>query len=566
MADVVDIKSQIRAQVEERKRLEAEQSPDDPEQKTGGPDDPRFVHDCIRNNERGDGLMYCALHKGQYLYNKIQARWYNWRGHYWQPDIMTTAVDGVEAVALRYQQAALPISDEIAERNAAKADAEDELQRHRADGNEAGIVAAEKTIDRLKVEIGKLNSDRAKLYKRADQLRAKTRAEKCLWWAHCVPGRLAVRGDEFDKRPMLLPCANGVIDLTTGKLHPGNPDDLLIRAIPIEYDPDAKAPDWMPFLNEIHQDDAEKVACVRRLLGYCLTGLTTEQYIACFIGEGGNGKGTLFELMHYLLGPLAWSINPELILEQKNPRPTAGPSADIVSLYGRRLVIASETDKNRRIGAAQVKRFTGGDTLIGRSPHDKDETNFDPTHKLVLYTNHAPLGMMEDFALRRRMLLFEYQLRYVQDVESNQRSDPQNAHLYRQKDASLPVKLKQQAQGILADLVRACIEWQKHGISPPDSIIAAAEAHRRSEDHLARFVNEACTRIEGDDDYRIRIGEFHKAYLRWYGEEVNNKDRYSPSKIAVGKELMRLGYRKESQGGQTWIYGIKPPEFTMEDY
>ncbi len=521
--------------------------------------DPKFVRDCLNTNERGDGVLYASMHRGQFIFNKIQNRWYYWQGHYWSPDMMNASVEGVEKVALRYQIATDPISEDIRELTEKLNLAAQDAKRCRDNKDDAGEVSANAKATIITEHKKKLETERNKLYKRADSLRGKARAEKVMWWAHCVPGQLAVKGDEFDRHPMLLPCANGVVDLETGRLHNGKPEDLLVRASPIEYNPNAKAPDWLPFLTEIYQGDENKVNFNRRLLGYCLTGLTVEQFLACHIGEGGNGKGTLFELMLHIMGPLAWSINPELILEQKNPRPTAGPSADILSLYGRRLVIASETDKNRRIGAANVKRFTGEDTLTGRSPFDKDETNFQPTHKMILYTQYAPKGLSEDFALMRRLLLIEYQLRYVDDVKTWQRREPQNADLFRQKDPGLSARLRQQAPGILADLVRGCLEWQiAGGLKPPDSIVAAAEAHRQSEDHLARFVTTACRPIDGTE-HREKLGAVHKAYMVWYGDEISDKDRYQPSKIAVGKDLVKMGYRKESQSGQTWIYGLGLP-------
>jgi len=552
----------IREQVEALKKVEADQLPDPEPVKTrrGGIDDPKFVRECLNNNERGDGVLYASMHRGMFLFNKIQDRWYRWQGHYWEPDVMNTSVEGVEMVALRYQIITDPISADIAKLTEKLKTAKAELDRCKNNEDSKGINAAKADEDSFTGRIRQLNAERSKLYKRSDQLRGKGRAEKCMWWAHCVPGRLAVKGDEFDRKPMLLPCANGVIDLESGRLCNGNPDHLLVRAAAVDYNPNAAAPDWIPFLNEIHQGDEDRTNFVRRLLGYCLTGLTVEQFLACFIGEGGNGKGTLFELMQYILGPLSWSINPELILEQKNPRATAGPSADIISLYGRRLVIASETEKNRRIGAANVKRFTGEDTLIGRSPHDKDETNFRPTHKLILYTNHAPKGLTDDFALMRRLLFLEYQLRYVDDVATWQRREPQNANLFRKKDGDLPNRLRQQAPGILADLVLGSLEWQKSGgLHPPKTIVAAAEMHRQSEDHLSRFVKGACMSVD-DPDCRVKIGEFHKAYLKWYSDEISSKDRFHPTKIAVGKDLARMGYHKKQQGGQTWVYGIVLPD------
>jgi len=552
----------IAAQVADRVKAEEEHLTDHELEESGavGPDDPRFVHAAIKNNERGDGLMFCSLHRGTYLYNKIQGRWYSWAGHYWEPDIMGVVVEGVEAVALKYQQVTTAISEQIAEAEVELKKAQEEVDRADRDDDAAAKHTAELRVAQLLDQIKRLKGDRGRLYKRADQLRAKARAEKCLWWAHCVPGRLAVRGDEFDKKPLLLPCPNGVIDLETARLHDGNPDDLLVRAIPIPYDPHAEAPDWIRFLMEIYEGDEDKVNFIRRYLGYCLTGLTIEQIILFFIGDGANGKGTLVELIHYLLGPLAWSINPELILEQKNPRPTAGPSADIVSLYGRRLVIASETEKNRRIGAANLKRFTGGDTLIGRSPHDKEETNFDPTHKMIGVTNDLPLGLLADFSLRRRIRLITHRLRYVANVEVEQRLDPQNAQFFRKRNPDLPQLLRQQAPGILADLVRACLEYQRYGLQPPQSILDDAEEHRNSEDHLGRFLKEACTRVDDDPDYRIKFKEFYQAFATWYKDEISDKDRYMPSKIAVTKELEKKGYRKTQQSGQTWIYGVKTPE------
>jgi putative DNA primase/helicase len=564
MADIVDIRDKVAARVQE----EAEHiPPEDKKTGTGGPEDPKFVRACLGGNERGDGILYASMHRGTFLYNKIQGRWFRWDDHFWSPDLMNTSVEGVEKVALKYQTATDPISEDIAELTTKINLAKVEIDRCEANDDKAGVASARADVDIHTERKKKLTAERKKLYDRANQLRGKTRAEKCLWWAHCVPGALAVKGDEFDRKPMLLPAPNGVIDLETGSLHKGNPDDLLIRFIPISYDPDAKAPDWMPFLMAIYEDDEEKVNFVRRYLGYCLTGLNIEQIILAFLGDGANGKGTLFELMHYLMGSLAWSINPELILEQKNPRPTAGPTADIVSLYGRRLVIASETDKNRRIGSANLKRFTGGDTLIGRSPHDKEETNFEPTHKMALITNDAPLGLLADFSLQRRIRLINHRLRYVQDVEAEQKRDPQNAEFFRKSNKELPKMLRQQATGILADLVRACLEYQQVGLIPPQSIVDAAESHRRSEDHLSRFVTEACSRVDDDPDYRIRIGVFHESYMKWYSSEVSAKDRYQPSKIAVGKELVKMGYRKENQSGQTWIYGISlPPDSSSMPY
>ncbi|APG45463.1 hypothetical protein [Syntrophotalea acetylenica] len=236
-----------------------------------------------------------------------------------------------------------------------------------------------------------------------------------------------------------------------------------------------------------------------------------------------------------------------MILEQKTLKAPPGPP-DIISLYGRRLVVASETEQHRRISGAKVKRLTGSDTLTGRAPHDKYEVNFTPTHTLALVTNHAPKGLAADFALFRRLLYLEYPLRYVADPALEARSDPQNAAIYRQRDPDLPRRLLANQPGILAWLVRGCLEWQRDGLKPPDKLRAAAEAIRRNEDHLARFIEESCRRI--DNDSRLLFKLFYGKFEEWFAENVDEEKRYKPTKKSIADQLRRKGYQVENTGGR----------------
>src|SRR5512137_851892 len=76
-----DTSDDIRVQVEERIRIEAEalaarEKPADPVIT------PRLIKQCLQSNELGDGTLYAALHRGQYLYNKNTAQWLAWKGHH----------------------------------------------------------------------------------------------------------------------------------------------------------------------------------------------------------------------------------------------------------------------------------------------------------------------------------------------------------------------------------------------------------------------------------------------------------------------------------------------------
>lgn len=528
----------IRAQVEERRQLEEEQFGGKPPAGGGGSEiTSKLVAACLHQNERGDGLLFARMHRGKYLYVKRTGQWMCWNGVHWQVDTRNLAMAGVEEVAARY-----------------------DLERQSYDKQIADCPAEKKD------ELARLQAMRKNYARRVERLRSCKGAANCLAFAHQIGiESLAIVGDEIDQKPWLLPCKNGVVDLRTGLLQPGRPEDHLVTAIPTEF-PDCShylttgevspCPIWEQTMLEIHQDDTELAGFVQRWLGYQVTGLIREHYIGVFVGAGRNGKGTLFETVKAVMGPLAWSIQPDMILEQKNARSSAGPSADLMSLYGKRLVIASETDEGKRISGARVKWLTGGDSISARSPHDKFEINFRPSHKLNLYTNHVPKGLTKDFALLQRLLFIEYPLRYVDDPAAEAQKDPANAGRYRKKNPELMDALRKEYPGILAWLVRGCLLWQAQGMQPPESIRANVAKLKKDEDIFGQWFEDCCE--ESDPGWYTFTKELYGVFEKWFHE---HKDECPPSKWGCTRQKMgdwldSRGHKREKVGGQMVVYGV----------
>ena len=84
-------------------------------------------------------------------------------------------------------------------------------------------------------------------------------------------------GGLWDPEPLLVGVPNGVLNLETGRLRHGRPEDMLTLAVGVPYDPHATCPRWHTFLQEIFAGDEKLIRYIRRALGYSLTGLTTEQ-------------------------------------------------------------------------------------------------------------------------------------------------------------------------------------------------------------------------------------------------------------------------------------------------
>lgn len=163
--------------------------------------------------------------------------------------------------------------------------------------------------------------------------------------------------------------------------------------------------------------------------------------------------------------------------------------------------------ERRKLDAGRVKFLTGGDTLVGRAPYGRHEVNFNPTHTLFLLTNFRPRVDAGDFAMWARIHLISFKYSFVDnpDADMNQR----------QRDPQLLEKLKAEASGILAWLVRGCLKWQKQGLDPPEAVKAATDRYKQEEDKIGQFVNERCSIVPGA---RVTAGAIRKAYENWYEE------------------------------------------------
>src|SRR5262249_34205232 len=112
-------------------------------------------------------------------------------------------------------------------------------------------------------------------------------------------------GADWDTHPWLLAVPNGVVDLRTGVLRPGQPTDRITMSARVAYDPEAPCPKWEAAIAAVFGGDKDLVRYVQLALGYSLTGNTREQCLFLNFGEGANGKTTLINAVAYVLGDYA---------------------------------------------------------------------------------------------------------------------------------------------------------------------------------------------------------------------------------------------------------------------
>ena len=214
--------------------------------------------------------------------------------------------------------------------------------------------------------------------------------------------------EHLDRDPFLLNVKNGTLDLRTGRLREHRREDLLTKIVPVSFDTNADCPSWRRFLGQVFAADSELIEYVQRLFGYGLTGDVREQILPIFWGRGANGKSTLINIILSMLGEdYAVKASRDLFMSRKSDsHPT-----QLARLFGKRIIVCTESQEGGRLDEGLVKELTGGDRITARRMRE-DYWQFDPTHKPILVTNHKPEIRGTDEGIRRRLRLVPFTVRF----------------------------------------------------------------------------------------------------------------------------------------------------------
>lgn len=312
--------------------------------------------------------------------------------------------------------------------------------------------------------------------------------------AKSEPG-IAVEPGTLDKDRWLINCLNGTLDLRTGLLHPHSRADLITKLCPVQYDAHATCSTWLGFVDSIFAGDTNLIGYVQRLCGYWLTGDVREQILPVAWGGGSNGKSTLIKAFAKVLGlDYAITADQSIVMASK----TKGSSTERMDLAGKRLALVIETDDGGEFAEAFVKQLTGGDAIRGRRMYE-NTFEFEPTHKVLLVTNHKPRVKATDHAFWRRVKLIHFG---VTIPDENQ-------------DKALPEKLQSEAAGILAWALRGCLDWQRNGLGEPESVRRATAEYRAAEDVFGQFLADCCVL---SPQCKAKLSDVLMRYRRWAEE------------------------------------------------
>ena len=300
----------------------------------------------------------------------------------------------------------------------------------------------------------------------------------------------------FDKYPYLLNMPGGTRDLQSDRFYPADRNDYLTQITSCNASADYHGSLWDQTLIDVIPDAMTR-EYLQRYCGYCLSGDVSEELFLVAYGEGGKGKGTVFETIAAAMGDYATQIPVEVILKGKTGNGEA-PAAQLLNLRGKRLVLCSESGLGRSMDEAKIKWLTGGDTLTARGVFAKKPTSWKPTHKIIIQSNYLPqISDAKDSGLDRRYEIIPFHA----DIA--------------ERDTTLKQRLRspEELQHVMAWLLEGYKKWQSGGLAEPSEEMKSMKRKYKSDnDLLSQWVVECCN-VGSDCEMPMKQGK--EAYNEW---------------------------------------------------
>ncbi len=283
---------------------------------------------------------------------------------------------------------------------------------------------------------------------------------------------VAVSAASLDSHIWLLNCTNGTVDLRTGELRPADPADMITKTTGVEFDPTATCSQWEAFIAWAMLGRADLVTFTHRVLGMALSGDTSERLVLFLHGIGKNGKSVTLKTVRQVVGDYGQRMQSNTLEAATFAKGGGGASDDIASLKGARFVYTSEVEDGTKLATALLKDLTGDERLRARHLY-RSSFEFMPEFTPFIAANHKPLVPSDDQAVWDRLRLVPFDAR-VSEVD---------------KDVRLFDKLVAESSGILAWLVRGCVDWQRHGLPTPADVVMATKDYRDEMNTFADFLD-----------------------------------------------------------------------------
>jgi putative DNA primase/helicase len=187
-----------------------------------------------------------------------------------------------------------------------------------------------------------------------------------------------------------------------------------------------------------------------------------------------------------ILGGYSRRLPASSLMKQRNSDAASG---DIAGLKGARFVATSEPERGQQLNESLVKDLASSDTISARFNYG-ELFEYQPSHKIIMATNHLPIVAGTDNGIWRRLRVVPFEATFTP---------------CKSKADELAAAFREEESGILNWLIEGCLQWQLEGLEPRPLAERKRTGEYRAElNIIEKFLAEACVT---PDRYEQRLGD-----------------------------------------------------------
>ncbi|CAH9015784.1 DNA primase [Vibrio phage 393E50-1] len=308
---------------------------------------------------------------------------------------------------------------------------------------------------------------------------------------------------------------NGIVNFAGDEVEmiEHTPDFFNLHTLPHDYNPEAKCPTWLKFLDNIWDGDKDLITQLQMWFGYCLTSDVSLEKFALLKGASRSGKGTITTVLTSIIGdksvcaPTLDRIHKDSSLSEMSKKALCLiPEAHDVNHASRDSVITT------------LKAVIGGDPVSYHEMYKGSQNAVFKT-KIMISTNNVPQFVDASGALVNRMLVFPFYKSFAG-----------------KEDTTLKARLVSEVEGIT--------QWAIEGLRmlranngqfvEADSGMVEKKEIREDMNPLSLFFSKMC---EFDEESESSIEELYSAYRLWSTSVGNSK----PQTMLRFRQMVRDG-------------------------
>jgi putative DNA primase/helicase len=318
--------------------------------------------------------------------------------------------------------------------------------------------------------------------------------------------------------PDVIAFNNGLMNVETGSLLPHTPNWFSTHCLPHDFSPVATCPTWIEFLNDVFEEDQERIRALQQWYGYNLINDNSQQKMVMLIGPPRSGKGTTLAMLSALLGE--FNVANVSLSE-------FGGSFGLEPLLGKMAGLIDEGHLGKFSNNSQIverlKAITGGSKMsVNRKNLPALSSVALPT-RFTMAVNEMPRLTDSSAAIRSRLIVIPYFKSYVGN-----------------EDFDLVDKLLVEISGITNWALAGLAELQQNGrLVNPEAGKAILNEFEDLASPISAFVNDCC---EVAPDKNVLCDDIFVAWKRWtedHGHQAGSKANFGKQLRSVVPRIQR---------------------------